>query len=63
MKRLFESPYTLLMAITLLVAGLSAAAGITTAPANATPRYFGEEFAAEQRALSTKPAEEPVPTF
>ena len=63
MKRLFESHYGLLLAITLLVAGLSAAAGKTEAPANATPRYFGEEFAAEQRALQSKPVEEPVPTF
>jgi hypothetical protein len=63
MKRLFESHYGLVLAIALLLAGLSAAAGITSVPASPAPRYFGEEFAAAHRALDPKPVEEVVPTF
>lgn len=38
-------------------------AAAPSAPASNTPVYFGDEYAAQQRALGSKPVEEPVAAY
>jgi hypothetical protein len=65
MKRSFLNAGTL--AIVLAILGLSlsvATAAIGTRGEPVRPvTYFGEQFAAQQQALQSRPAQEPVATF